>query len=142
MAWSARPERPEFVGPLSVAIPGYEERLAVQPGVTGLAQIQLPPDTEIESVRRKLVLDRCYADSRDLWLDFRILLGTGLYLFGLSYSSVRRVMRLPNPLGKQVPTFKCPATIVANGFKGDLVRSDIARLREGEGAPTPCGDVR
>jgi lipopolysaccharide/colanic/teichoic acid biosynthesis glycosyltransferase len=92
-----RPERPEFVGPLSQALPGYAERHRVRPGVTGLAQIQLPPDTDVESVRRKLVLDRCYARRAGFWLDLRILLGTALYLAGFSYDRVRRVVRLPNP---------------------------------------------
>ena len=93
-----RPERPEFVEPLSEAIPGYDERHRVRPGVTGLAQIQLPADTDVESVRTKLVLDRHYIDNRSLWLDVRILFGTLVYLSGFSYASVRRVMRLPYPL--------------------------------------------
>ena len=93
-----RPERPEFVGPLSEEIPGYAERHAVRPGVTGLAQIQLPADTDVESVRRKLVLDRCYISRRGLWLDLRIMFGTLAYLAGCSYPRVRRVMRLPDPL--------------------------------------------
>jgi lipopolysaccharide/colanic/teichoic acid biosynthesis glycosyltransferase len=97
-----RPERPEFVGPLSEAIPGYAERHAVRPGVTGLAQIQLPPDTDIESVRTKLVLDRCYVERQGFWLDLRIMLGTAVYLTG-SYASVRRFMRLPNPLADGPP---------------------------------------
>src|SRR3954471_12705663 len=36
-----RPERPEFVPELEQALPGYRKRLAVRPGVTGLAQVQL-----------------------------------------------------------------------------------------------------
>ena len=87
-----RPERPEFVGPLARQIPGYYDRLAVRPGVTGLAQIQLPADEDIEDVRKKVVLDRCYAEKRDLWLDFRIMLGTAVYLFGFSYATVRKVL--------------------------------------------------
>lgn len=93
-----RPERPEFVVPLSEAIPGYADRLRVRPGLTGLAQIQLPPDTDLESVRRKLVLDRMYMERRGLGLDLRLLAGTALYLCGLSYAGVRRAVRLPNPL--------------------------------------------
>ncbi len=93
-----RPERPEFVGPLSVAVPGYGDRHRVRPGVTGLAQIQLPADTDVASVRNKLVLDRYYAENRGPWLDARIMLGTAIYLLGFSYATVRRVMRLPNPL--------------------------------------------
>src|SRR5438477_230153 len=49
-----RPERPEFIGELERALPGYRSRLAVRPGVTGLAQVQLPADSDLESVRRKL----------------------------------------------------------------------------------------
>jgi len=93
-----RPERPEFVGLLSEAIPGYSDRLRVRPGLTGLAQIQLPPDTELESVRRKIVLDRLYLERRGLGLDLRLLAGTAVYLCGLSYTGVRRMAQLPNPL--------------------------------------------
>ena len=46
-----RPERPEFVPQLEQAIAYYRARLLVRPGVTGLAQVQLPPDTDLESVR-------------------------------------------------------------------------------------------
>ena len=41
-----RPERPEFVQVLTEAIPGYRSRLGVPPGVTGLAQLNLPPDSD------------------------------------------------------------------------------------------------
>jgi lipopolysaccharide/colanic/teichoic acid biosynthesis glycosyltransferase len=90
-----RPERPEFVSPLEKMIPGYSRRLAVKPGVTGLAQIQRPADTDIDSVRKKLVLDLCYIDRLGASLDLRIMIGTTLYLAGVSYSGVRRIMRLP-----------------------------------------------
>jgi lipopolysaccharide/colanic/teichoic acid biosynthesis glycosyltransferase len=90
-----RPERPEFVGPLEEAIPGYCGRLAVRPGVTGLAQIQLPADTNFDSVRKKLVLDLCYVERYGAWLDLRLLLGTVLYLGGVSYARTRRLMGLP-----------------------------------------------
>jgi lipopolysaccharide/colanic/teichoic acid biosynthesis glycosyltransferase len=90
-----RPERPEIIVTLEDMIPGYRGRLSVKPGVTGLAQIQLPPDTDLDSVRDKLVLDICYVERQGLSLDARIFVGTGLYLFGLSYAGVRRVMALP-----------------------------------------------
>src|SRR2546425_895128 len=48
-----RPERPEFVPSLEQAVPCYHDRLLIRPGLTGLAQLQLPPDTDLESVRRK-----------------------------------------------------------------------------------------
>src|SRR5262249_17904057 len=52
-----RPERPELAAGLERELPSYRDRLAVRPGVTGLAQVQLPPDTDVESVRRKLAYD-------------------------------------------------------------------------------------
>lgn len=107
-----RPERPEFVGPLSEQIPGYRDRLLVPPGVTGLAQIQLPADTDLQSVRNKLVLDRVYVQSRGLWLDIRLIAGTGVYLLGLSYQSVRRLFVLPNPLDEVHQSQEtCPSTV-------------------------------
>jgi lipopolysaccharide/colanic/teichoic acid biosynthesis glycosyltransferase len=93
-----RPERPEFVGPLAQSLPNYMDRLRVRPGLTGLAQIQLPPDSDLESVRRKLLLDRVYVARGGLGLDLRLLAGTAVYLCGVSYAGVRRVLWLPNPL--------------------------------------------
>src|SRR5262249_9538196 len=56
-----RPERPEFVLRLERAIPFYCARMNVRPGITGLAQLRLPPDDGLESVRRKVVHDIFYA---------------------------------------------------------------------------------
>jgi lipopolysaccharide/colanic/teichoic acid biosynthesis glycosyltransferase len=78
-----RPERPEFVGILTEQIPGYWDRLQVKPGITGLAQINLPPDTDLHSVRCKLVLDREYIHNSGPLLDARIVLCTLLRLVGL-----------------------------------------------------------
>ncbi len=77
-----RPERPEFVPNLLKKIPNYGDRLAVLPGVTGLAQINLPPDRNLEDVRRKLVLDLEYINHAGLLLDVRILLCTFVRLLG------------------------------------------------------------
>jgi lipopolysaccharide/colanic/teichoic acid biosynthesis glycosyltransferase len=78
-----RPERPEFVTILAEQIPSYLHRLVVKPGVTGLAQINLPPDTDLDSVRRKLMLDSEYIASANLLLDLRILACTAARMFGL-----------------------------------------------------------
>lgn len=78
-----RPERPEFVRVLRDTIPDYSERLRIKPGITGLAQVNLPPDTDLNSVRRKLVLDRQYLDAASLGLDIRLVLCTALRMFGL-----------------------------------------------------------
>lgn len=92
-----RPERPEFVPKLEQAIAGYRERLKVRPGLTGLAQVFLPPDQELEDVRRKVTYDLYYLDRLSLWLDFRLLVCTGLALVGIRYSWSRRWLRLPIP---------------------------------------------
>jgi len=87
-----RPERPEFVTRLARRIPHYEARHAVLPGITGLAQLFLPPDTEVSHVERKLVFDLDYARRQGLGLDLRILLCTGLKLFGLPVAALRAML--------------------------------------------------
>ncbi len=79
-----RPERPEFVPSLEQAIPHYRERMQVRPGLTGLAQVQLPPDTDLDSVRRKLACDLFYVRHLGLWLDLRLIFVTSFYLLGRS----------------------------------------------------------
>jgi len=69
-----RPERPEFVQVLLGSVAGYRHRMAVLPGVTGLAQLNLPPDTDLCCVCRKVVLDLDYVEHATLLLDLRILL--------------------------------------------------------------------
>src|SRR5581483_4669050 len=76
-----RPERPEFVPQLEEAIPRYRERLLVLPGVTGLAQIHLGPDTDLASVERKLAFDLYYVQKLGFWTDLRILLATVVHVF-------------------------------------------------------------
>jgi lipopolysaccharide/colanic/teichoic acid biosynthesis glycosyltransferase len=78
-----RPERPEFTAHLEQAVPRYSERLLVRPGMTGLAQLRLPPDTDLNSVRRKLVYDLYYIRRASPLLDLQILLGTACYLLGV-----------------------------------------------------------
>lgn len=89
-----RPERPEFVVVLSKSIPEYQSRLDAMPGITGLAQINLPADTDLESVRNKLYLDRLYIAQRSLWLDLRLLVCTGLTLFGLPKKMALNVLQV------------------------------------------------
>lgn len=84
-----RPERPEFVPQLAKAILFYEMRMDVRPGLTGLAQVQQPPDTDLESVRVKLAYDLYYVQHIGPWLDLRILLATGLHLAGIPFRWIR-----------------------------------------------------
>jgi lipopolysaccharide/colanic/teichoic acid biosynthesis glycosyltransferase len=89
-----RPERPEFVKVLKQAIPGYEDRLTVLPGITGLAQINLPPDVDLTSVRRKQDLDIRYIHESTISLDLRIIAATGLRIVGFRGDRVNKLMRL------------------------------------------------
>ncbi len=78
-----RPERPEFTQFLAREIPGYVGRLSVKPGITGLAQIILPADSDLESVRKKLALDLEYVQAGTLILDAKIALCTAIKMVGL-----------------------------------------------------------
>ena len=90
-----RPERPEFVEELERALPAYRGRLEVRPGVTGLAQVQLPADTDLESVRRKLAHDLFYVRAGGLWLDVRIVLCTACRMVGIPFRMSGWVLRIP-----------------------------------------------
>ena len=71
-----RPEREKFIMTLSREIDGYAYRMAVTPGVTGYAQLNLPSDIEVADVKRKISLDFEYIENASFWFDFVILLGT------------------------------------------------------------------
>ncbi len=86
-----RPERPEFTAILEKKIPGYMFRTSVLPGITGLAQINLPPDSDLDSVRRKLVLDSEYINNANLMMDIRIFFCTSMRIIGLPGKSCARV---------------------------------------------------
>jgi exopolysaccharide biosynthesis polyprenyl glycosylphosphotransferase len=71
-----RPERPEFVDELAREIPLYHERLLVQPGITGWAQVNYPYGNSIEDTRRKLEYDLYYMKHMSVFLDIFILMDT------------------------------------------------------------------
>ena len=89
-----RPERPEFVEVLAGKVSGYVDRLCVPPGISGLAQVNLPSDTDVEDVRRKLILDVEYVKTVGFLLDTRIGFFTVLRLLGLSNRPVLRLLGL------------------------------------------------
>lgn len=89
-----RPERPEIVKRLKLSVPGYDRRHAVKPGITGFAQIHLPPDTCVRSVKNKLAYDLFYIRNRTPRMELFILLATGLKLLGLR-RLFRRKPRFP-----------------------------------------------
>ena len=91
-----RPERPEFVSQLERTLPNYRARLSVLPGLTGLAQVQQAPDTDLDSVRRKLEFDLYYAERSSPFLDLRILLSTATGVLGIPFNATRKLFGVPN----------------------------------------------
>lgn len=91
-----RPERPYFAAMLQRSFTDYTARHQVRPGVTGLAQVQLAPDTSFESVRRKLQYDLFYMQHSSFFLDLRILLSTATGVLGLPFWVTNKLLRLPD----------------------------------------------
>jgi len=71
-----RPERPQFVGEISRALPIYRARHAVKPGITGWAQVRYRYGNSVEDARIKLEHDLYYVKHAGFWLDTLILLQT------------------------------------------------------------------
>jgi len=76
-----RPERPNFVRDLSEKVDNYDGRLAVKPGLTGLAQVENGYDTSLASVAKKVKLDLEYIRDWSLWADIKILFKTVVVVF-------------------------------------------------------------
>lgn len=68
-----RPERPSFTEKFNQEIPGFINRLAVKPGLTGWAQVN--GGYEI-TPREKLIEDIYYIENRSVLLDLKILFKT------------------------------------------------------------------
>ncbi|MBW4592663.1 MAG: sugar transferase [Brasilonema angustatum HA4187-MV1] len=71
-----RPERPEFDDKLREAIPYYDIRYLVKPGITGWAQVIYPYGASIEDAYEKLSYDLYYIKNYSLWLDLAIFFKT------------------------------------------------------------------
>jgi lipopolysaccharide/colanic/teichoic acid biosynthesis glycosyltransferase len=104
-----RPERPEIASQLERHLPAYRQRLLVRPGMTGLAQLRLPADSDVNGVRRKLSHDLYYIRHRGFGLDFQVALSTVPYLLArfskllselLIRSHGQRVDRQPRAAGR------------------------------------------
>ena len=91
-----RPERPEIADALEWQISSYRQRLKVRPGITGLAQLKLPPDSDLDGVRKKLVHDLYYVRSLNPWLDIRVLLTTGWLLLATAARHLWSLVALPS----------------------------------------------
>jgi len=76
-----RPERPEILAELERHHPNVRDRLAVKPGITGLAQVRNGYDSTIESFRHKLQADLEYIENLGLGSDLKILVLTVAKLY-------------------------------------------------------------
>ncbi len=111
-----RPERPEFLDKLQNAVPRYLERLHVRPGVTGLAQVQLPPDSDVADVCRKQAYDLYYIANVSLALDLKILISTPLKVVGISFPLLRKLFVMPSE------------TDVQNHYRGSFPDIDLGPM--------------
>ena len=71
-----RPEREEILSALAGRYPHIRRRLAVRPGITGLAQIRWGYDTTPARFVRKFRADMEYIERQSVFLDLWILLAT------------------------------------------------------------------
>lgn len=71
-----RPERPEFVDRIREAMPLYEARFLLKPGLTGWAQVRLPYSANLEESLMKLEYDLYYVKHVGPILDLAIVLRT------------------------------------------------------------------
>ena len=71
-----RPERPDFNSKLEAAIPYYDLRHLVKPGITGWAQVLYPYGASVEDAREKLQYDLYYIKNYSVMLDIVILIRT------------------------------------------------------------------
>lgn len=91
-----RPERPEIAAKLQWHFEQYTDRQSIHPGIAGLAQLRLPPDSTLESVRRKLLYDLYYVQFADPWLDTRIFLVTCFRLVGDVFRACGDLIGVPH----------------------------------------------
>lgn len=91
-----RPERPAIIARnrLNEVVEGFAERTKVLPGVTGLAQINLPPDQTPQCVIPKTRLDLEYIASANASMDFRILVCTAMHMVGIRHGRAAKLLRL------------------------------------------------
>ena len=71
-----RPEQPRIFSRLADQFGAYRMRQRVLPGITGMAQVQLPYDQTMDDVRRKVDKDLEYIERRSLWTDLKIMATT------------------------------------------------------------------
>ena len=71
-----RPERPQILAELEKRYPQVRRRLAVRPGITGLAQVRNGYDTSVDEFRHKLEADLEYIERSNWSTELRIMAAT------------------------------------------------------------------
>ena len=71
-----RPERPQFVAELNEAIPFYDARHRVKPGLMGWAQLKYPYGASVDDARNKLKYDLYYVKNHSFFIDILIVIQT------------------------------------------------------------------
>jgi sugar transferase (PEP-CTERM system associated) len=71
-----RPERPYFVEELARAIPFYQQRHSVKPGITGWAQVKYRYGSSLEDAMEKLRYDLYYIKHMSVFFDLTIVFDT------------------------------------------------------------------
>lgn len=77
-----RPEQPAIFATLRRQVSAYAARQRTRPGITGLAQVSLPYDTNVDDVRRKVDLDLAYLSRQSVLTDLRIMFLTFPVMLG------------------------------------------------------------
>jgi exopolysaccharide biosynthesis polyprenyl glycosylphosphotransferase len=77
-----RPERPEFVANLVKAVPFYQVRHAVRPGITGWAQVRYGYGSSVQDALVKLEYDLYYIRRQGVYLELSILVKTAAVILG------------------------------------------------------------
>jgi len=78
-----RPEQPELFTEICDRVERFGRRQHVPPGITGLAQIELPYARSVEDAKKKLELDLEYIRQRSIWTDLAIMSRTVPKMLGV-----------------------------------------------------------
>lgn len=92
-----RPERPEIIDELVGLVSDYCDRLEAMPGITGLAQVNLPPDKQLTCVKRKVAADKYYIANASLKLDLKLIGSTLLRIVGVRYHRGAAILKVGLP---------------------------------------------
>jgi lipopolysaccharide/colanic/teichoic acid biosynthesis glycosyltransferase len=145
-----RPERPELASKIEKALPDFPLRLAVRPGITGLAQMLLPADdpddAEYKCVRKKLAQDIHYVRNAGFVMDLRVALATPCYFIAAAIQAVREILvnsySVESEVVVKTPAVKASRPIRNGGVNRDrrddwrAIGLDVALLARGSASRT------